>query len=162
MKKILVAGPFNSGKTTFVRTANESDFDGVESDVFDCEELKETGETTTVGIDITKVTVNGEQILVIGLPGQERFSFLWEILGRNFDGLLLLQPADAPSDAVKSYIEFFKNCPAFNSAKKAIVVTKLDKNPNFNIGELSIFGMPVLKCDPRSKSDVLRVLSQIS
>ncbi|WP_456397215.1 hypothetical protein [Desulfurobacterium sp.] len=156
--KILVAGPFNSGKTTFIRTANREVYDGVEIPNFDPEEIKEVSGTTTVGLDISLVNFNDINFLLIGLPGQKRFSFLWDTLGSNYDAILLLHSAELPLSETEFYIDFFSKTPPWDRARKLILLTKRDINPDFDVNNLSKFNLPVISCDPRKSEDVNSVL----
>ncbi|WP_457568940.1 hypothetical protein [Desulfurobacterium sp.] len=156
--KVLVAGPFNSGKTTFIRTANREAYDGVEVPNFDPEEIKELSGTTTVGLDISHINLNGIDFVLVGLPGQKRFSFLWDTLGNDYDAILLLHSAELPLSETEFYVDFFSKTPSWDRAKKLILLTKRDVNPGFNVEKLSKFNLPVLSCDPRSSEDVNSVL----
>ncbi|SNR61968.1 hypothetical protein [Desulfurobacterium atlanticum] len=156
--KVLVAGAFDSGKTTFVKTSNSEGYDGVEVSNFDVEELKEIEGTTTVGLDISNVKIGDKEFLLVGLPGQKRFSFLWDTLGSDFDAIIILHSAEHPVEETKFYIDFFSKTSAWEKAKKLIVLTKTDLYPDFDKQKLASFGIPVLSCDPRNKEEVQGVL----
>ncbi len=57
-----------------------------------------TGGTTTVALDYGRVQVNGTHIHIFGTPGQERFEFAREIIGKGMDGAILLVDATSPVD----------------------------------------------------------------
>ncbi|WP_456465308.1 hypothetical protein [Desulfurobacterium sp.] len=156
--KVLVAGPFDSGKTTFIKTANMECYDGVEVPNFDPVEIKELSGTTTVGLDISHINFNGIDFILVGLPGQKRFSFLWDTLGNDYDAILILHSAELPLSETEFYVSFFSKTPSWRRAKKLIILTKRDLNPGFDAVKLSEFGLPVLSCDPRNKEDVYNVL----
>lgn len=92
--KIVVAGPFGSGKTTFVDTVC-SDAIGAERAVTDA--TSRLKEQTTVAMDhgTTTITVgDGRQLVTIfGTPGQERFSFMWPMLAQGMAGYVLMVDA---------------------------------------------------------------------
>ena len=57
-----------------------------------------SGGTTTIALDYGRVQVNGIHIHIFGTPGQERFEFAREIIGRGMDGAILLVDATSPVD----------------------------------------------------------------
>jgi uncharacterized protein len=87
--KIVVFGAFGAGKTTLIKT-----LDPQSSHV----EAGCTGGTTTVALDYGRVQANGTHIHIFGTPGQERFEFAREIIGRGMDGAILLVDATSPVD----------------------------------------------------------------
>jgi small GTP-binding protein len=87
--KIVVFGAFGAGKTTLIKT-----LDPASSHV----EASCGGGTTTVALDYGRVLVNGIHIHIFGTPGQERFEFAREIIGRGMDGAILLIDATSPVD----------------------------------------------------------------
>jgi len=86
--KILVAGHFASGKTTFVKTLTKKILD-TEKKIFHKDEQRVKG-TTTVAMDFAEYKVNGYKLHIFGIPGQERFSFMWPILAKNAGGIIYL------------------------------------------------------------------------
>ncbi len=91
--KILVAGPVGSGKSTFVRTLSDTPF--VDTDVMASEDIGKFA--TTVGIDFGTRNVDDVRILLFGVPGQNRFDFMWEVTCEGAQGLVLLVAADRPA-----------------------------------------------------------------
>jgi uncharacterized protein len=87
--KIVVFGAFGAGKTTLIKT-----LDPKSSHV----EAGCSGGTTTVALDYGRVQANGIHIHIFGTPGQERFEFAREIIGRGMDGAILLVDATSPVD----------------------------------------------------------------
>ena len=87
--KIVVFGPFGAGKTTLIKT-----LDPESSHV----EANCSGGTTTIALDYGRVLANGIHIHIFGTPGQERFEFAREIIGRGMDGAILLVDATSPVD----------------------------------------------------------------
>lgn len=93
--KVLVAGHFNSGKTTLVKTL--TDAITTEKKVSDPEEIKKKL-TTTVSMDYGKFDMlSGKSVAIFGVPGQERFSFMWKALSRGVSGyIFMLDSSDPP------------------------------------------------------------------
>lgn len=86
-RKLAVVGEVGSGKTQLIRTLSE--IDPVDTEV---ESSKDIGKPqTTVGIDYGRLTLDENTALgLYGLPGQQRFSFLWETVNQSLFGLLML------------------------------------------------------------------------
>jgi uncharacterized protein len=93
--KIVIFGAFGAGKTTFIKT-----LDPESSHV----EAHCAGGTTTVALDYGRVLVNENHIHIFGTPGQERFEFAREIIGRGMDGAILLVDATSPVDGFIHHI----------------------------------------------------------
>jgi len=84
--KILVTGPFNTGKTTLVRTVSEGKFLSTEVPLT----LSKEKNTTTVAFDFTKVRIKGKEIFLLGSPGQSRFSFMLDVLSQGVKAFIFL------------------------------------------------------------------------
>jgi len=87
--KIVIFGAFGAGKTTLIKT-----LDPESSHV----EASCPGGTTTVALDYGRVQVNGNHIHIFGTPGQERFEFARDIIGKGMDGAILLVDVTSPVD----------------------------------------------------------------
>jgi len=162
MRKVIVCGPYNAGKTTFVRNVSPKDFTGTEEKEFDVESLMERGTTTTVGVEINLYKDKSGELLFIGLPGQERFDFIWEIVGEKFDAILFLFPAHKNVDELKLYINFYSKLNSFKNAFKAILVTHPENANEHQLEKFKEFGFPIILIDPRDESQVKNVVRYIS
>lgn len=104
--KFVVTGPFAAGKTTLVKTMSEIPVVGTETVVTDDTSVIKTN--TTVGMDFGKLTLVDEDLIVelslFGTPGQQRFSFMWDVLAQGMDGYLVLVDTSRP--------ETFEECSA--------------------------------------------------
>lgn len=106
--KVVVTGPFNAGKTTFIKAVSEITVLSTERQVSDVS--GEGGGETTVAMDFGRITVSDDVVLYLfGTPGQERFSFMWETLSEGMLGFVLLVDAKAPDtiEDARSMIAFF-------------------------------------------------------
>ena len=87
--KMVVTGPFNSGKTQFVRSISEIDVVSTERVISSEEERVK--DQTTVAMDFGRITVDDDLILYLfGTPGQRRFDFMWEILSEGMLGFIVM------------------------------------------------------------------------
>jgi uncharacterized protein len=87
--KIVIFGAFGAGKTTLIKTL-DPESKHIEANC--------AGGTTTVALDFGRIQNNGCHIHIYGTPGQERFEFAREIIGKGMDGAILLVDATIPMD----------------------------------------------------------------
>jgi small GTP-binding protein len=91
--KVVVTGPFSAGKTTLIRTISEITVLSTERGITDSTRSRKA--ETTVAMDFGRITIDRDLVLYLfGTPGQERFDFMWEILGEGMIGYLLLVDAE--------------------------------------------------------------------
>src|SRR5512139_2999081 len=106
--KIVVTGPFNAGKTTFIKSVSEITVLSTERQISDTS-AEGDGETT-VAMDFGRITVSDDVVLYLfGTPGHSRFSFMWETLSEGMLGFVLLVDAsDTESfEDAKGMIQYF-------------------------------------------------------
>ncbi len=107
--KMVVTGPFNSGKTQFIRSVSEIDVVSTERKI--SSEAERVKENTTVAMDFGRITVDDDLVLYLfGTPGQKRFDFMWEILSEGMLGFVVLVDSTRPETfrEAKSILETFK------------------------------------------------------
>ena len=86
--KILVTGPYNAGKSSFVHSASTR---AVSVERMGLEEIK-----TTVALDHGHVDFEGIAADLFGTPGQERFDPLLKMLGGESIGVIVIIDSTAP------------------------------------------------------------------
>ena len=92
--KVVVTGPFDAGKSTFIRTISETTVLSTERPV--SEGAEGTSGSTTVAMDFGRLTLAPDLALYLfGTPGQQRFEFMWDILAEGMLGFVLLVDAQA-------------------------------------------------------------------
>ncbi len=93
--KIVVTGPFSSGKTEFIQTISEIDVVSTERTI--TRESERIKDRTTVAMDFGRITIDEELILYLfGTPGQKRFDFMWEILSEGMLGFIVMVDSTRP------------------------------------------------------------------
>src|SRR5712691_7718677 len=107
--KMVVTGPFNSGKTQFIQAVSEIDVVSTERKITsDAERIKEN---TTVAMDFGRITVDEDLVLYLfGTPGQKRFDFMWEILSEGMLGFIVMVDSTRPETfrEARSILETFR------------------------------------------------------
>ncbi len=91
--KVVVTGPVGAGKTSFIR--NISEIPAVDTDVRSTIDIGKA--TTTVAMDYGLIHLGDDEIHLFGTPGQDRFSFMWDILSEGAIGFILLVDSTNPS-----------------------------------------------------------------
>jgi small GTP-binding protein len=159
--KVVITGPFNAGKTTFIKTVSEITVLSTERQVSDAS--GEGGGETTVAMDFGRISISDDVVLYLfGTPGQERFSFMWETLSEGMLGFVLMvdtKSADSISDGT-SMIEFFTNMSDVPFVVAANRANEDDAAALESLrDELGLAAeVPLLAVDAREKESVKAVL----
>jgi small GTP-binding protein len=160
--KIIVTGPFNSGKTQFIKTI--SDIPVVSTEKKITTEDRGIKAETTVAMDYGRVALDGDTLYLYGTPGQTRFDFMWEILSEEMDAfIVLVDSTDSPSfpDAAQLIEQF----ASFVKVPHIVVANKSDlegsaKLSDVRRGTKSGSDVTVMPCVATQKSSVRQVLLQ--
>jgi hypothetical protein len=160
--KVVVAGAFAAGKTTFIRTVADRDVISTETVTSDDSDRKPA---TTAAMDFGRFAVADSpdgvvELLLFGIPGQARFEFMWRILGHGALGCILLVDASDPSTwpeaaVIDSVLEAGHRMPRVIAVNRTTPDQDLPAiRDALGIGPT----VPVVACDPRQRSASVQVL----
>lgn len=162
--KIVFTGPMGAGKTTAICAISDSSTLSTEVPITD----GITGEKrlTTVGFDYGECRLDaGLALRLFGTPGQERFRFMWEILGVGAFGLIVLIDDTRPDPIadVEHYLQAFAAQVPYQ--RTVVGVGRLGATPARRIEAYcerlarNHIHVPVLAVDVRRADDVRLLLS---
>ena len=159
--KIVVTGPFAAGKTTLIRTISEITVLSTEKGITD--ETRSRKSDTTVAMDFGRITIDRDLVLYLfGTPGQDRFDFMWEILGEGMLGYVLLVDASR-QDSLDEAVGILE---AFRKMARVPFVVGLNRSEGLDEGDearvRSVLDLdpdvPVVPCDATDRESVKSVL----
>lgn len=164
--KIIFAGPVGAGKTTAISAVSDILVVGTEARASDDVALRKN--TTTVAMDYGVLNLaDGEKVHLYGTPGQERFSFMWEILSEGAMGFVILIDSARPDPMAdfELYLNAFRKLIAKCGDAAVIGVTRTELNPhtdlldrlNERLAAMKL-SIPVFEVDGRQREDVKQML----
>src|SRR5919107_681848 len=159
--KIVVTGPFSAGKTTLIRTISEITVLSTEKDITD--HTKSRKAETTVAMDFGRITIDRDLVLYLfGTPGQDRFDFMWEILGEGMLGYIVLVDAERPEslEEARSILDAFRRMarvPFVVALNRSSGIVPSDETTIREMLELAP-EVPVVPCDATDRESVKSVL----
>lgn len=164
--KMVITGPYASGKTEFIKSISEIDVvsteAGVSKDTYEATVKSET----TVAMDFGRITVDDDLVLYLfGTPGQRRFDFMWEILAEGMLGFVVMVDSTKPETfrEAKSILETFR---AYAPTPYVVAANKQDIAEAWPADDLRIAlrieeNVKLLPCVAKDKESVKNVLLEL-
>lgn len=165
-KKIIFTGPVGAGKTTAISAVSDIPVAGTEAAASDEVSLRKG--STTVAMDYGILNLDGgDKVHLYGTPGQDRFSFMWEILSEGAMGFVILidNARPEPLADLEHYLTSFRK--QIDRCGDAVVIgvtrTELDPQPDplrhfHDFLAARNLNIPVFEVDGRQRADVKQML----
>jgi len=170
--KIVLLGSPGSGKTTAIETISNGK--ALKSDVSATDSVASDKSQTTVGIDYAEIKISGShnvknrKVTLIGTPGQIKYNFIWDMVGKTANAFIILLDMSRPEPL--SYLKFFNNFLNKELGKKSQIycaLTHCDKYNGCITSIVDCIGVEfpklrgIYKMDAREQYDVTTIVEDI-
>ena len=160
---VLVAGPMGAGKTTAIAALSEIPV--VRTEARNTDLARHSKALTTVALDYGEITLSGhDKVRLYGVPGQDRFDFMWKILGAGALGVVILIDNSRPDPIadVRHYLNAFSDVVRGYRAVIGVGHTETHPQPGLHefheIADSMGLQVPMFSVDVRRRDDVLLLL----
>ena len=166
--KILIAGGFGAGKTTLVSAISEVRPLLTEEPLSTASVGRDNlvglpnKTTTTVALDFGRITISESLVLYLfGVPGQERFWFMWDELAYGALGAVVLADVRRLDDCFPS-VNYFET----RELPFIVAVNCFDDAPRYDLAEIRLAldldeDVPLVLCDARQQASVKNALIRL-
>lgn len=160
--KLVFAGPVGAGKSTAIQSISDSAPVSTEVPLSSGPMGEKT--TTTVALDYSFLSLNGQILHIYGLPGQGRLAFMRDIILDGALGVVLL--LDGSSDSVyedakswlASVLEINEDINFVIGITKSDIASKLSLTELRNVVAQFVPTAPILSVDAREQEDIKQLL----
>ncbi len=164
--KLIFTGVPGAGKTIAIGAISDSP--PIVTDASTADAIAKA--ITTVSMDFGEITLDSDiKLHLYGMPGQERFRFIWEIIAKGGLGLIILIDHSRPNP-IEDMDIYLDNFASFIEGTGAVIgITKMDITGE-NIPDLEQYynhleqrgiSLPILSTDVRDRDDVIMLLDYL-